>query len=65
MRNIITHEYFGVDVENAWRVIQKDLPMLGKHSGRFTMTSPIGSDQILLDALVGDELRSICMGLNA
>ena len=28
MRNIITHEYFGVDVEIAWRVIQKDLPVL-------------------------------------
>ncbi|MBI1793407.1 MAG: DUF86 domain-containing protein [Chloroflexi bacterium] len=30
MRNIITHEYFGVDVEIAWRVIQKDLRVLEK-----------------------------------
>jgi uncharacterized protein with HEPN domain len=30
MRNIITHEYFGVDIEIAWRIIQKDLPVLEK-----------------------------------
>lgn len=30
IRNIITHEYFGVDVEIAWRIIQKDLPLLEK-----------------------------------
>jgi len=30
MRNIIAHEYFGVDVEIAWRVIQKDLRILEK-----------------------------------
>ncbi len=28
MRNKITHEYFGVDVEVVWETIQKDIPEL-------------------------------------
>jgi len=27
-RNILIHEYFGVDLEIVWRVINEDLPML-------------------------------------
>jgi len=30
MRNILIHEYFGVDLGLAWRVVKKDLPRLGK-----------------------------------
>ena len=30
MRDIITHAYFGVDLDAVWRVIQKDLPLLEK-----------------------------------
>lgn len=28
IRNILIHEYFGVDVEVLWRTIQEDLPSL-------------------------------------
>jgi len=28
MRNILIHEYFGVDVELTWKTVQKDLPVL-------------------------------------
>ena len=27
-RNILAHEYFGVDLEIVWKVIQEDLPQL-------------------------------------
>lgn len=26
MRNVLIHEYFGVDLEVVWRTVQKDLP---------------------------------------
>jgi len=29
-RNLLTHEYFGVDLEILWKVIQDDLPGLMK-----------------------------------
>ena len=28
MRDILIHEYFGVDLELAWTVVEKDLPFL-------------------------------------
>lgn len=27
-RNLLTHEYFGVDLEIVWKIIQDDLPVL-------------------------------------
>ena len=27
-RNLLIHEYFGVDLEIVWRIIQDDLPAL-------------------------------------
>jgi uncharacterized protein with HEPN domain len=30
MRNVIAHEYFGVDAELTWQVCQKSLPALEK-----------------------------------
>jgi uncharacterized protein with HEPN domain len=27
-RNLLTHEYFGIDLEIVWRIIQDDLPSL-------------------------------------
>jgi uncharacterized protein with HEPN domain len=27
-RNIIAHQYFGIDAEEGWQVIQRDLPFL-------------------------------------
>jgi uncharacterized protein with HEPN domain len=28
MRNLLVHEYFGVDIDVLWRTIQEDLPHL-------------------------------------
>lgn len=28
MRNILAHEYFGVDLDVLWRTVQEDLPLL-------------------------------------
>jgi uncharacterized protein with HEPN domain len=28
MRNVLVHDYFGVDLEEIWRVIERDLPGL-------------------------------------
>lgn len=28
MRNKLVHDYFGVDVDEVWKVVQKDLPIL-------------------------------------
>ncbi len=28
MRNILIHEYFGIDTDILWQTVQKDLPML-------------------------------------
>jgi uncharacterized protein with HEPN domain len=27
-RNLLTHEYFGIDLEIVWKIIQDDLPVL-------------------------------------
>lgn len=28
LRNVIVHEYFGIDLEIVWGVIERDLPVL-------------------------------------
>jgi hypothetical protein len=33
LRNVLIHEYFGVDLEIVWRVVQKRLPTLNCHVG--------------------------------
>ena len=30
MRNVLIHDYFGIDLEEVWRVIERDLPELKK-----------------------------------
>jgi uncharacterized protein with HEPN domain len=30
MRNVLVHEYFGVDLQEVWRTVERDLPVL-KH----------------------------------
>ncbi|MDO8512339.1 MAG: DUF86 domain-containing protein [bacterium] len=30
MRNLLIHEYFGVDIELVWETVQKDIPPLKK-----------------------------------
>ncbi len=31
LRNVLIHEYFGVDLEIVWRVIQRRIPSLKRH----------------------------------
>ncbi|MBI5816374.1 MAG: DUF86 domain-containing protein [Nitrospinae bacterium] len=33
MRNILVHEYFGIDANEVWRAVEKDLPVLKKAIG--------------------------------
>jgi len=28
MRNVLVHEYFGVDLQEVWRTVERDLPVL-------------------------------------
>jgi uncharacterized protein with HEPN domain len=28
MRNVLVHEYFGVDVEEVWAIVERELPEL-------------------------------------
>ena len=28
MRNVIAHEYFGIDLDTVWQVVERDLPEL-------------------------------------
>jgi uncharacterized protein with HEPN domain len=30
IRNILTHEYFGIDLEIVWKTVKDDLPILKK-----------------------------------
>jgi len=34
MRNVLVHDYFGIDIGEVWRVTQDDLPALKKQVGR-------------------------------
>lgn len=34
MRDVLIHEYFGVDMELTWRVVKKELPKLKRQVSR-------------------------------
>lgn len=34
MRNVIAHEYFGIDLAAVWQVVERDLPTLKEKLGR-------------------------------
>jgi uncharacterized protein with HEPN domain len=40
LRNVLVHEYFGVDLEIVWRVVQKRLPTLKHHVGVMLRRKP-------------------------
>jgi uncharacterized protein with HEPN domain len=46
LRNVIVHEYFGVDLEVVWRVIERDLPGLKEKAleMRWKISLPTGPD---------------------
>lgn len=33
MRNVLIHEYFGIDRDQVWVVVENDLPVLKKRLG--------------------------------
>ena len=35
MRNILIHQYFGIDKEAVWQVVEKDLPVLKSHFKKY------------------------------
>ena len=35
LRNVLIHEYFGVDLEIVWRIVQRRLPALKRHIEAF------------------------------
>jgi uncharacterized protein with HEPN domain len=39
LRNVIVHEYFGIDLEIVWGVIERDLPALKKAVREILATS--------------------------
>jgi uncharacterized protein with HEPN domain len=34
LRNIVAHQYHGVDLENIWKIVRDDVPPLRKHLGK-------------------------------
>ena len=42
LRNILVHEYFGIDLEEVWATVQRDLPVL-KAQVRAFLPTPSGS----------------------
>ncbi|WP_438318899.1 HepT-like ribonuclease domain-containing protein [Candidatus Caldatribacterium sp. SIUC1] len=41
MRNLLVHRYFGVDLEEVWKTVEKDLPGLKRKIE--TLVSKLGS----------------------
>ncbi len=38
LRNILVHDYLGVDLEHVWRILERDLPKLKVDLGRIRAT---------------------------
>jgi uncharacterized protein with HEPN domain len=34
-RNVLAHDYFGIDAEEVWQIIHQDLPVLQKELQKF------------------------------
>ncbi|MFH0739772.1 MAG: DUF86 domain-containing protein [bacterium] len=46
LRNVITHEYFGVNLERVWNIVKDDLPELKKQIGK--IYSDLGGQEALI-----------------
>jgi len=40
MRNILVHDYFGIDLEEVWTVVARDLPVLQREVEAILATDP-------------------------
>ncbi len=40
MRNILVHNYFGIDLEEVWGVVERDLPVLQREVESILATDP-------------------------
>ena len=43
-RNVLTHNYLGIDLEAVWSVVERDLPELGPAIGRMSSAMTSSSD---------------------
>lgn len=43
MRNILVHDYFGIDLEEVWSVVERDLPVLQREVESILATDPAAS----------------------
>ena len=43
MRNILVHDYFGIDLNEVWTAVERDLPMLKAAVRSLLGTHPAGS----------------------
>jgi len=39
LRSILVHEYFGIDLEEVWATVERDLPSLKSHVQAMLLTS--------------------------
>ena len=46
MRDVITHGYFGIDLDAVWKVIEKDLPILKKQILKIKESRDFGPDAL-------------------
>ena len=37
-RNVVVHDYLGLDIEEVWSIIEKDLPELGRQIQRISVS---------------------------
>ena len=44
MRNILVHDYFGIDLEAIWLVIERDLP--GLEAALRALLDALGSEEL-------------------
>jgi len=40
MRNILIHQYFGIDKEAVWKVVEHDLPLIKKQFEQYSEETP-------------------------
>jgi uncharacterized protein with HEPN domain len=44
LRNILAHHYFGIDLDAAWRVVERDLPELKRNVDAILCVLPAAGD---------------------
>src|SRR3990172_10965528 len=45
-RNVLTHDYFGIDLESVWDTLKNNIPVLKRHIGEVLKSEQKGNDTI-------------------